>query len=398
MKQELLYSGNFGLERETLRVDVRGRLAQTPHPFGDETNITRDFCENQVELITPVCNSIDEVLQSLQTLHDRTVEKLAQQEETLWIYSNPPHFDSEQEIPIARFGGEQSFKQSYREALEKRYGKRLMLFSGVHFNFSFSDALLHEWYDGTESFSSFRNALYLRLYRQLFRHSWLLVLLTAASPDYDASLNGDGLQGIIRSETASLRNSARGYWNQFVPVLNHTSLETFAADIQEYVNKGLLFSVSELYLPIRLKPCGENTLENLVKNGVDHIELRMFDLNPLCPLGVSRKDLLFAHLLILYLVNQEDTELTPEQQEQAVSRHQQAAAYYPEETIIKQALQILERMRQKFSSHPEALTVIEYQKQKLTEKRLCEQVRGKNFYQRLARNPRLLPISPPQML
>ena len=380
MKQDLLFSGNFGLERETLRVDAQGRLAQTPHPFGDDAHITRDFCENQVELITPVCKSIDEVLQSLQTLHDRTVEKLSQQNESLWIYSNPPHFNSENDIPIARFGGEQSFKQSYREALEKRYGKRLMLFSGVHFNFSFPDALLHEWHDGTESFPAFRDVLYLRLYRQLFRHSWLLVLLTAASPDYDASLDGDNLQGVVRSEYASPRNSARGYWNQFVPVLNHNSLEAFAADIQEYVTKGLLFSVSELYLPIRLKPRGENTLENLVRNGVDHIELRMFDLNPLCPLGVNRNDLLFAHLLILYLVHQEDAELTPEQQEQAVAAHQQAAAYEPGKAMTEQALQILRRMKQEFSSHPEALTVIEYQKQKLTEKRLCEQVRSRNFY------------------
>lgn len=61
-----------------------------------------------------------------------------------------------------------------------------MLFSGILFNFSFSDELLHEQNTANTDFQSFRDALYLRLYKQLMRHSWLLVLLTAASPFYDA--------------------------------------------------------------------------------------------------------------------------------------------------------------------------------------------------------------------
>ena len=48
MSDKLFYKGKFGLERETLRVDINGRLAQTPHPFTEDGNITRDFCENLV--------------------------------------------------------------------------------------------------------------------------------------------------------------------------------------------------------------------------------------------------------------------------------------------------------------------------------------------------------------
>ena len=37
--------GNFGLEREALRVTKNGRMAQTPHPFPpDHPRIVRDFC------------------------------------------------------------------------------------------------------------------------------------------------------------------------------------------------------------------------------------------------------------------------------------------------------------------------------------------------------------------
>ena len=63
-----LFEGKFGIERETLRLDSFGRLAQTPHPFGEDPHITRDFCENQIELVTPVCNSIDEAVDALAEL------------------------------------------------------------------------------------------------------------------------------------------------------------------------------------------------------------------------------------------------------------------------------------------------------------------------------------------
>jgi len=379
----LQYSGGFGLERETLRVDAENHLAQTPHPFGDDSNITRDFCENQIELITPVCHSIDEVIFSLKNLHERAEKILAEQNEHILLYSNPPYFHSEQDIPIAKFSGDQSSKQFYREALEKRYGKRLMLFSGVHFNFSFPEELLRQWHQeekSSENFNDFRNRIYLNLYQQLFVHSYMLVLLTAASPVYDKSLDGDGLSGAVKSKYASLRNSERGYWNQFIPVLDYTDLHTFGEGIQEYIRKGLLFSVSELYLPIRLKPRGENSLEALIRNGVDHIELRMFDLNPFCPLGVNRNDLFFAHLLILYLVRQKEINLTPEQQEQAVKNHQNAALYHPDQILIENTLRILSEMQVCFSDNPEAQNVIEYQKEKLTHERYCEQIRSEDFY------------------
>lgn len=35
------FSGKFGIERETLRTDSHGRLAQTPHPFGNDKHISR---------------------------------------------------------------------------------------------------------------------------------------------------------------------------------------------------------------------------------------------------------------------------------------------------------------------------------------------------------------------
>ncbi|WP_294413596.1 glutathione synthase [uncultured Ruminococcus sp.] len=359
------YSGKFGIERETLRVDGQGRLAQTPHPFGNDEHITRDFCENQVELVTPVCHSVDEAVEALAELDKRTREELAKNGESIWLYSNPPHFDSEEDIPIADFTGDHSSKRAYREVLQQKYGKKLMLFSGIHFNFSFAEEFLRELNTNNEDFNTFRDEFYLRLYKQLMVHSWLLVLLTAASPYYDASLDKDGKSGIIMSEYSSLRNSKRGYWNKFLPILDHRSLKTFTGSIKKHIVTGSLYSASELYLPIRLKPKGVNTLENLAAKGVDHIELRMFDLNPSAVLGIDSRDLEFAHLIILYLLSQADFDFTPELQEKAVRDHKNAALLEPDTKLLERGLEVIEEMEKHFSDNEKALEIIAFEKEKI---------------------------------
>ena len=359
------YSGKFGIERETLRVDGQGRLAQTPHPFGNDEHITRDFCENQVELVTPVCHSVDEAVEALAELDKRTREELAKNGESIWLYSNPPHFDSEDDIPIADFTGDHSSKRAYREVLQQKYGKKLMLFSGIHFNFSFTEEFLRELNANNEDFHTFRDEFYLRLYKQLMVHSWLLVLLTAASPYYDASLDKDGKSGIIMSEYSSLRNSKRGYWNKFLPILDHRSLKTFTGSIKKHIVTGSLYSASELYLPIRLKPKGVNTLENLAAKGVDHIELRMFDLNPSAALGIDSRDLEFAHLLILYLLSQADFDFAPELQEKAVRDHKNAALLEPDTKLLERGLEVIEEMEKHFSDNEKALEIIAFEKEKI---------------------------------
>ena len=371
--------GCFGIERETLRVDSAGRLAQTPHPFAYDPHITRDFCENQIELVTPVADSIDGALQHLGKLDRQVREVLRQNGETLWLYSNPPHFDTEDEIPIADFTGDHSSKRSYREILEKKYGKKLMLFSGIHFNFSFSEDYLHKLNTDNEDFHSFRDALYLRLYKQLMRHSFLLVLLTAASNVYDLSLDFEGKSGIIKSKYSSLRNSERGYWNRFLPVLDHSSLRTFTDSIRRYVDSGLLYSASELYLPVRLKPQGVNSLENLAEHGVDHIELRMFDLNPAVPLGIDSRDLKFTHLLMLYLLSLPDFDFMPDLQAQAVQYHQNAALLETDTELLLRTEKVLTEMAQFFSDDVDALAVIGFEHDKLNSRKVGEVVTDSYF-------------------
>ena len=380
-----IFDGQFGLERETLRVDQNGRMAQTPHPFQDD-HLARDFCENQLEIITPVCRSIEEMLSALKELDSKAREVLSMGGETLWLYSNPPHIDNEREIPVARFEGPLSSKKNYRQNLERRYGKRLMLYSGIHFNFSFSEAYLRELHEtqfGEEDYAAFKTNFYFCLLKQVNRYSWLIVFLTAASPVCDASFFSHDKEGISFDGYASMRNSRIGYWNQFVPELNYTHLNAYTESVRRYIQKGVLFSASELYLPVRLKPQGENSLSSLVQNGADHIELRMFDLNPLEPLGIAQKDLEFAHLLLVYRTTWDDFTFTPEMQAAAIACHKSAARYDAAETLIDgvpvkdAANAVLNDMERYFAGNEKAAGIIAYEKEKLSGRRVCEIVKEK---------------------
>ena len=66
----LAFDGNFGLEREALRVTKDGHMAHTPHPFpADHPRIVRDFCENQTEINTHVWPTAEEAVTELKVLN-----------------------------------------------------------------------------------------------------------------------------------------------------------------------------------------------------------------------------------------------------------------------------------------------------------------------------------------
>lgn len=358
--------GDFGLEKECLRVDKDGYLSHTTHPFPDDASIDRDFCENQIEMITGVYQSAKEVCSALADLQKKVTDRLLQLNtgaEYLWPFSNPPYVKGEEDIPIATFSGKAKEKQIYREYLAKKYGKKKMLFSGIHFNYSFSEKWLMAEYNKSEysSYKEFKNDLYLELSKKIVKRSWFIVYLTAASPVIDGSYYRQQDLGMdVASRYASIRCGEAGYWNTFTPILNYDNLEGYADSIQSYVDNGQLKAFTELYYPVRLKPKGQNTLENLKENGINHIELRMLDVNPLSPVGIMEEDLEFLHYFIWYLLFVEDEKMESFEQVSAIRNMKMAALYDEQEiriesgwcknvTVRDAALEILEDMERCFA-------------------------------------------------
>ncbi|MBP5093841.1 MAG: hypothetical protein J6332_07300 [Abditibacteriota bacterium] len=330
--REHIFEGNFGLEKESLRVTETGRFAHTPHPFPEDKHIVRDFCENQAEINTGVHSSAEDALGEL-AFHTRRLREhllTLPEKEYLWLFSNPPYIEDEKDIPVASFGGAQRSKTLYRDYLADKYGRYKMTFSGIHFNFSFGENLLRRGFElsGGDDFRAYRDRVYLVLAKGLSEYGWILTAATAASPLLDSSFTEGGKAGgTVFFGSASVRCGEFGYWNDFVPILDYESAESYAHSIEKYVKGGLLNSPSELYVPIRLKSEGENNLTVLRKKGVDHIELRMFDLNPFTEEGADIRDLRFAHLLMIYILCRPEVRMNGADTVRSVRNFKAAARY-----------------------------------------------------------------------
>ena len=358
-----LGDGKAGLEKEGLRVTKDGFMARTRDPFVGDPYIVKDFSENQTEINTPVCSCIGEAVDILEEYAGKIRKTLKEmpEPEYLWPFSNPPYIRSEDDIPVAQYEGADRVKTEYRNYLAGRYGKYMMTFSGIHFNYSFSDELLMAEYEAVcaeaaaaaagagadseraeaagakpfDSFQDFKNHFYVSLAAKALVYNWLIVMLTAASPILDSSYLEKGkLGGSVFSGMSSVRCSEMGYWNFFTPVLDYSDIGKYADSIQGYIDYGMIRSSSELYFPIRIKPAGKYDLARLKENGVSHIELRMIDLNPFVGGGLGEEDAEFIKLLLIYLAAQPDRAITAHEQIQAVKNTKNAARYDKANTKI----------------------------------------------------------------
>ena len=194
-----LSSSKIGLEKESLRVSQDGGISQAPHPVAwgsplTHPQITTDFSEALAELVTPPCDSIKEVIQSLDDIQNFVYRHL--DNELLWATSMPCVVAGETSIPLAQYGSSNAAKMKtvYRRGLGLRYGRAMQVIAGVHFNYSFSDDFWRLYQgllgDDTE-LKDFKSVHYMGLIRNLLRYGWLVPYLFGASPAVCKSfLNG----------------------------------------------------------------------------------------------------------------------------------------------------------------------------------------------------------------
>ena len=181
---DLLRRLNRGIEKESLRVRPDGTLALTPHPVAlgsalTHESITTDFSESQLELITGVHQSIEGCLTELTRIHQAVYRALAANDEMLWCSSMPCWLSDEAMIPLGQYGSSNVglAKTVYRNGLAHRYGKRMQMISGIHYNFSLPTEAWRamDWAGGVDD-------AYFALLRNFRRHAWLCFYLFGASP------------------------------------------------------------------------------------------------------------------------------------------------------------------------------------------------------------------------
>lgn len=332
-----------GLEKESLRVNPDGTLAQTPHhrAFGSALThpwITTDYSEALIELITPATGSIAETLGFLDDIHRYVYAHLGS--EQLWVNSMPCLLGDDDSIPLAQYGRSNigRMKTLYRRGLGVRYGRRMQTIAGIHYNLSFPDEFFQRWQEkegDTRPLLDFRSEKYFGLVRNFQRQSWLLLYLLGASPAVCASflrgrehrLQQCGEGTLYLPGATSLRMSSLGYQNsvqselrvsyngidEYVRDLSHAirtpyppfeaiGLKDADGDYQQ-INTNVLQIENEYYGLIRPKRTterGERPTTALSRRGVEYVELRCVDLNPFVPIGI---DSVSAHFLEVFALH-----------------------------------------------------------------------------------------------
>ena len=291
-----ILQANFGIERESLRVDRQGKLAHTPHPswLGARSfhpYIQTDFCEFQMELITPVAKSTTEARRFLGAITDVAGRSISK-DELLWPLSMPPRINA-QEIQVAQL--ENEFERYYRNYLAEKYGTKLQAISGIHYNMELGKDLVEALFQESNQTDiiAFKNALYLKLAQNYLRYRWVITYLFGAAPIAEQGFFDQEVPEPVRS----FRNSDHGYVNKEEIQVSFASLEDYVSAIENYIEQGDLIAEKEFYSAVRFR--GQKVNRSFLDKGITYLEFRNFDLNPFERIGISQTTMDTVHLLLL---------------------------------------------------------------------------------------------------
>ena len=324
-----------GIEKEALRTDYKGFLSKEKHPecLGStltNKNITTDFSEAQIELVSDTYNSVDELVSNLNHLHNIVYSCL--ENEYLWPYSMPSKLPKDSDIPIAQFGKSNIgiAKNVYRKGLVLRYGAKMQMISGIHFNFSFSPLVINKLFDSNQV--KYISKEYLNLIRNYKNFSWLITYLFGFSPICNKDFLNSRYHNLKEfSEECfyipsglSIRQGPLGYQSnlQNSIMIDHNSLKNYIKGMKKaltdnyppyekigilqngqpiQLSTSLLQIENEYYSSIRPKQpikSGERPLVALKERGIKYVEVRGIDINPFSPIGISKEQIYFLQVFL----------------------------------------------------------------------------------------------------
>ena len=314
-----------GIEKESLRVAASGVLAATPHPGAigsalTHPQITTDFSESQLELVTGAHTDAQAALVELTQVHQFAYRAIG--DEMLWVASMPCRLPADDAIPLGRYGSSNvgTAKTVYRAGLGHRYGRRMQTISGIHYNWSMPGVTTAQYFD---------------LIRNFRRHSFLLLTLFGASPAVCAcfvdghphTLHKLSDNTLYMPHATSLRMGSLGYQSnaQSSLAVSYNSLERYGASLQDaltlpypayaaigvhdpaggycQLTDSLLQIENEFYGTIRPKRViqpGERPLHALRERGVEYVEVRCMDLDPFVPVGITESTMRFLDVFLLH--------------------------------------------------------------------------------------------------
>lgn len=367
----LLTDIQHGIEREALRVNADGSLAQTRHhkELGSALThhfITTDFSESLLEFITPPERKVPKTMAQLFDIHKYVMQTIG--DERLWPMSMPCFIRDQDEIQLAQYGPSNvgQMKTLYRKGLKNRYGSMMQAIAGVHFNFSMPVNFWQPWFELTkhckESQQNVSDA-YFGMVRNYRRHCWLLPYFFGASPALCSSFVAGktshfpfeklGKGSIYLPHATSLRMSDLGYTNSAQSNLNicYNHIDSYVESLRraistpsehfskysgkvngEYqqLNNFVLQIENELYSPIRPKQPTrslEKPSDALAERGVSYIEVRALDVNPFSPVGIEPEQMHFLDVFLLHCLITPGAQMTRDEFVQSEKNLKQVVTY-----------------------------------------------------------------------
>ena len=359
----VLRGGRKGVEKESLRVSPDGELVQTRHPTAlgaplTNENITTDFSESLIELVTPPFGETWELLQYLCDIHQFVYRHL--DDELLWATSMPCALTGDAGIPLAQFGSSNvgRMKTIYRHGLGVRYGRIMQAISGVHFNYSFSPRLWGVLEDVNESKltrQSFVSEQYFSVLRNYRRYGWLVLYLFGTSPAVSKSFFAGRESALPKLDAdtfyepygTSLRMSDLGYRNKNQAGLSVSvnSLDEYVRDLSRAIdtpyppyekigvkvdgqynqlNANILQIENEYYSyirPKRVARSGERPTKALQRAGVEYVEVRALDVSAFDPVGVNQNKLRFLEAFLALCLLRESAPISQGEQAALDANH-----------------------------------------------------------------------------
>jgi glutamate--cysteine ligase len=246
--------------------------------------------------------------------------------------------------------------------------------AGIHYNFSLPDELWEahkEKQNSHLSLQDFKSEGYFKLIRNFKRYAWLLLYLLGAAPavcrsfvasrDHHLSPVGTDSHSLYQPNATSLRMGDLGYQSQAQSNLDisYNNLEQYigtlrtalAEPYKEYDDIGLkdeqgdynqlnthvLQIENEFYSPIRPKrtaAANETPLQALERHGVEYIEVRCLDVNPLIPCGIDAPTIRFLDTFLLFCLFSDSPDIS-DQDSQRLSENMLRTVYNGRDPELK---------------------------------------------------------------
>jgi glutamate--cysteine ligase len=271
-------------------------------------------------------------------VHQYVYRALAEQgDEMLWVSSMPCKLPTDETIPLARYGSSHAgrAKSVYRMGLGHRYGRRMQTISGIHYNWSLPGVQSEEYFS---------------LIRNFRRNGFVLLYLFGASPalcpcfvegrEHRLQPLGASGQALYMPHATSLRMGRLGYQSdaQASIHVSYNGLDGYAESLHEALtlpypvyeqlgirNPGgdynqlgtaLLQIENEFYGTIRPKRTvrsGERPLHALRERGVEYVEVRLMDLDPFEPVGITASTMRMLDVFLLHCLGTPSAPDTPQE-------------------------------------------------------------------------------------